>query len=95
MRVVERDDLLGAAVVAQQQERLAALLGLPARLEIVGGREVEREWGLHQREKMLRSDTKMLTIETKMPVASQIASASVPCLRSTLKSTTISAADSR
>ena len=95
MRVVERDDLLGAAVVAQQQERLAALLGLPARLEVVGRREVERERGLHQREKMLRSDTKMLTIETKMPVASQIASASVPCLRSTLKSTTISAADSR
>ena len=37
----------------------------------------------------------MLMIDTKMPVASQIASASVPCLRSTLKSTTISAADSR
>ena len=30
---------------------------------------------------MFRSDTKMLTIETKIPVASQIESSSVPCLR--------------
>ena len=37
----------------------------------------------------------MFTIETKMPVASQIASSSVPCLRRKLKSTTISAAESR
>ena len=32
-------------------------------------------------EKMLSSETKMFTIDTKMPVASQIASFSVPCLR--------------
>jgi hypothetical protein len=30
---------------------------------------------------MFRSEMKMLTIETKIPVASQIASFSVPCLR--------------
>ena len=30
---------------------------------------------------MFRSERKMFTIETKMPVASQIASFSVPCLR--------------
>ena len=83
-------------VVAEDEERQAALLGGTASLQIGRRRAVEGEWRVHHGlEKMLRSDTKMFTIETKMPVASQIASASVPCLRSTLKSTTISAADSR
>ena len=94
--LVERDDLLRALIVAQEQERLAALLGIASRPQVVRRGQVQREGRLHHRlEKMLRSDRKMLMIDTKMPVASQMASASVPRLRSTLKSTTISAADSR
>ena len=79
--LVQPDDQLRAAVVAEQQERIPALLRLAAGVEIVGRGEVEGERRVHQREKMFSSETKMFTTETKMPVASQTASASVPCLR--------------
>ena len=79
--VVQPDDQLRAAVVAQQQERIPALLRLAAGVEVVGRGEVEGERRVHQREKMFSSETKMFTTDTKMPVASQTASASVPCLR--------------
>ena len=81
--------MLAPLVVAVDEERVADALGGPPRLEFFLCRLAQCERRLHrpslhhgQRdEKMFSSETKMLTIETKMPVASQIASRSVPCLR--------------
>ena len=76
-------------VVAVDEERRADPLGGPAGLQFLLSRLAKGEWRLHRPslhdaqspEKMFSSETKMLTIETKMPVASQIVSRSVPCLR--------------
>ena len=44
---VQRDDLLHALVVAQEQERRAALLRLAPRLQVRGRRQIECQWGVH------------------------------------------------
>ena len=86
----QREDVLTARVVAVDEERRADPLGGSARLELLVRRLSEGDGRLHRpslpqpsqrEEKMFSSEMKMLTIETKMPVASQIASRSVPCLR--------------
>ena len=70
-------DALLAAPVAVDEERKPQALGREPSLVLRLGRDRDS----HLPEKMFSKETKMFTMETKIPVASQIASASVPCLR--------------